>query len=268
MHYDSPQEAHNRLTGCMVLYNGRAAYVTSVTGVEGGEAAALRDLSRRQEIEQDTAVRNLQRAHPDDWRDHWDRWLREAGTRFREEREALRAELRRARGDDDNIQLNLVFYPKKETKTVLLHDPLLNIRTFPLGYLNHKGHSYYLSRTPIRGGGYKQAIQGGNIYIQHPRADGYGVHFDGLYHEPTFNDMVEGKYPTYAYAVENIGKKEAYSIAFKRHLSLERDPELPELYILMYKGRRIGWGDPDRLKLPKEHQYLKETLEEAGVQTR
>ena len=158
-----------------------------------------------------------------------------------------------------------VCYPMlamKDMMTIPINDPRLDARDLGnrLGYVNTFQHTgaVFCSRIPARQ--FKQGLSKNNVAIgsrDGPRIFG----FETLRGLSGFTDCLRGHYPSIQEAKDRLTKEpEIPSIAFHKYFALQHD-ELG-FFVVMYRGERVAWGDPESFKIPTHYKYLKELMQE------
>lgn len=163
-------------------------------------------------------------------------------------------------------RLQLVGLPKgRDAFMCNVNDDKLNFQDFKLGYVNYSGVAGYLTRSPMRQ--QQQGISDRNIKMPKEFVE-KNVRFNYLKLVPEFADALRGVYPTFE---ETIRRLEANgnikSMAFARRFALYRDVELG-YYELLYRGKKVAWGDPRQFNLPSEYTYMTELIQHEGVNIR
>lgn len=126
-------------------------------------------------------------------------------------------------------------------KTIKSNDPLFDISTIPLGYMQYSPERVvYLSRTPGRI--FKQGVNLDNLknYFLDPTVRGGKI--DVFCKE--FVSLIEGKYPLVTDALQLLQEDKTYrEIAVSRDIALVRN----DLIIIVYfKNKQVGWIPPNQ----------------------
>jgi hypothetical protein len=154
---------------------------------------------------------------------------------------------------------------------VNIKDEKLVARGLRLGYVNYGARGVvYVERMPVRR--YKQGICRDNLYFKLHNNPGVGNnqrdYWQALLGRKEFTDMLVNAYPSVDKCIDELnagGDKKA--AAFAREFALEKD-ELG-LFFLYHKGNKVAWGEPTTgYTLPSEYMYLREVLQEAGIEVR
>ena len=139
-------------------------------------------------------------------------------------------------------------------------NPLIDVRSPQLGFLNHRDMLFWVFRTTVRK--QKQGLCGDNTCI---------ARIDSL-DQPSrissksmctiyFEDMLLGRYPSYEDAM-----KSKHSVAFARHFAIHKMPEETRLYHL---DRPVAFLDEESMKwhiYPEEdNTVLRMYLGDLGV---
>lgn len=148
--------------------------------------------------------------------------------------------------------------------TIDPNDPTLRYMELPLGYANIDANGVndilYVARTPTRQnrqGLNSSVIRGGQTQVIRWRCS-----FDGLLRQQGFADMLLGVYPTRDVALKMINDGKAHAVAIGRRFGLVSSGHGWPVE-LFYRGTKVGWTDGgDKFKLPKEFEFMKETLVE------
>lgn len=146
-----------------------------------------------------------------------------------------------------------------------IKDGKYNINEIRLGYVNLGKNAYYLTRMPVRR--YKQSLCNENVHIPRLSEEDMrnGLLFENIARHKGFSDCIFNIYPSFQEVMEMFAKnKEKESIAFSRSMAVQRDPV--GLFKLQYKGRNIAWGEASKFVLPTEFYYLRETINEHGIE--
>ena len=174
-------------------------------------------------------------------------------------------------GRGNDILMSVVNLPRKrDPYQVSIFDPLVEGRGvgLRLGYCNLGGDygAVWLSRIPRRQ--YSQGLTRNNVAVNGARGreNRLPLNFDHITGMACFVDMMNGVYPAYADAVQQLNANRALpSVAFARDFCLERGQDDLGFFLLRYKNERVAWGDPAEFKLPKKFSYLTELLRKNGV---
>ncbi len=152
----------------------------------------------------------------------------------------------------------------KETRK-FLSSRHFDLSPFPMGYMNHGGGAFFVSRTPIRQ--QRQGLAVGNtvfLDVKGRRPEGMG--FNEMCRSPGFLSMVEGKYPSFAEAGDMMNDLKVSSVAISRSFAFLIDNDL-EALMLIHRGIKCGLsmkGDKLIKVAPKFH-FLREEMEECRI---
>lgn len=152
----------------------------------------------------------------------------------------------------------------KETRK-FLSSRKFDLSPFKMGYFNHKGKAYYVSRAPVRQ--YKQGLTAKNCTIVDVKGKPVrDITFDLMLRTEGFVDMVNGKYPSFKQAGAMLGDEEQSSVAVSRTFAFVIDHELDSLFLL-HKGIRCGMAlkDDRAIRVPGKFQFLKEEMEDCRI---
>lgn len=244
MLYDHMQEFVTRLRNSVVLYDGSPFYVSDIVD----EARPKEPRRKRGEDERDF-LRRYER-----WTGEFDQWRNGQQNNFDRETHSRLV-----------LTLTHTIHGKR-LSDIKFSDPKLKYNTFNLGYANIGPCAVYVSRLPTRGGGYQQGLNTNNLRIVDNPQTARRINTGMLIGSEGFENMLRGTYPTYDEAQTMLREnRQQESVAFDRVLSLGRDSQLSGLHYLFYRGTKIGYGEVDRVVIPREYRYVKEILDEKGV---
>lgn len=136
-----------------------------------------------------------------------------------------------------------------------------NIDTNPLGFGVVKNRTAYVTRIPTRRT--KQGICQENLLLATTEREIGGVRFGDIHMTESVKDMLTGNYPSLDAACEAVVNG-SYSMAFHRHFAVSYDDFRGDM-VLMYRGNKIGFGDPDMITLGPQYQFCREAAIEAGI---
>ena len=153
--------------------------------------------------------------------------------------------------------------PKARGVQVSYLDEDFNCKTYTLGYMNTRDNrASYVTRLPVRG--MAQGLSRGNVNFSNNEGGRLG--FQNAVYEQGFHDMLVGNYPSFKEAIEILTtNRNSRSVAFCREFALRRNPDLPDLFVLDYKGRQVAWGNGAAFSVPTKHLYLIEKMRDNGV---
>jgi hypothetical protein len=134
--------------------------------------------------------------------------------------------------------------------TVKLNSEDIDVSSRPLGYCNHGGKAYYLTRIPQRK--YKQSITHNSIELFSPDTN-TSVSNPSTAHRLLFSAsgyaMFMDKYPTIKTALEALQTRKASSMAISRSVALTRNDF--GIYHVWYKTQNVGYLDNNmKLRVP------------------
>lgn len=131
-------------------------------------------------------------------------------------------------------------------------------KAFPLGYVNHNGYAYYLSRIPNRYQYY--GLSPDSIHWEPRPSDHYGIVFSS-----GFVDMINRRYPS-------LDDAETQLIAGHKSFAISTDVAIERIkgrtLQLLFKGKPVGikmTGDRFTLFDIPEAKFLRKILGRAGV---
>jgi len=124
----------------------------------------------------------------------------------------------------------------------------LNLEPVPLGYVNHQGGAYYVTRKPMRRD-WKQGLRQNNICF---------VGAEGFYDMPWYDiqKTILGEYPKPLDAIDQVTRGRLKSVAFSRDFSVDNQRRLN------YKGRHVVGTYDKMFTLSPKYNYLNEYLQE------
>lgn len=144
-----------------------------------------------------------------------------------------------------------------------------------LGYFNHEGASYYVSRAPIRQN--RQGLCANTTQIGGAAAhklEKFGdmgriadrMDYNVMVGSQGFVDMFDNKYPSFKDVGDMLTDGEFSSVAVSRKFSFVIDRDLDAL-ILMHKKDKCGLAfTGDRgIRLPNKFHFLREAMEESRI---
>lgn len=136
---------------------------------------------------------------------------------------------------DNNVFI--LYPPNNLNRRALVIDPYsdgVDSSSVKLGYANVEGQAIYVKRPTQRQ--YRQGVSLATM----ENALGRGVQSDGA------NNMLQGIYPTIEEAVERIRRREATSVAFNRHMKVQRAPKATHKFNVFFRGTKIGYLNASR----------------------
>lgn len=158
----------------------------------------------------------------------------------------------------------------QKSKQTPLTSETFSVRNLPpLGYVDHKSHSFYLVRKPARQG--KQGYCRSNVEIL-PSPDVVAPNFEGLISNTGLLDMFRNEYSpfktVYDMMMESIQNEGTMKKAFSRTLALAVDDM--ESIILEHRGTKVGVANNPRkygptFRILDRYHFLKEELIENGI---
>ncbi len=147
-----------------------------------------------------------------------------------------------------NIIINS-FPDGAKIKRIPAEDPLLDLASPRLGYVNLKEYSVYVYRKPERK--YKQTLTYGSIGYYEPTSSGFRIGVDTLFYSSPFREMLLNSYPTLKTAMENLNSKKKVSVAINRNICLAVDSF--GIIRVHYKMEEVGYIKPGEftVRIPK-----------------
>lgn len=136
------------------------------------------------------------------------------------------------------VQLSPIHSESKlEAQTVEITDPLLDISSPSLGYVNHGPQALYLMRKPERR--YKQTLTAASIEVFDPNGgDGWS---GNVVYSKGAEEMFLNVYPSFEEALSGLSRKDQVGIAVSRNIALTRDSfDITRVY---YKTDFVGTFD-------------------------
>ena len=121
------------------------------------------------------------------------------------------------------------------------NDPLLEMESPTLGYINYGGQASYLQREPVRR--YKRGLSCENVKSQHFSAEGV-------------LSVFENNYPSFSTAMDSVKHGVVTSCAFSSNFAIDKDT-------LYFKKRKVGKVKDGDAKLDKKFLFLKKKLQES-----
>lgn len=149
-------------------------------------------------------------------------------------------------GDNQNKIVLYGFDGEVVKKEVKENDPLLDISSPELGYVNDDHGCFYVYRRPDRR--YKQTLTTASLGVRSGDGSIFGSRdtdrLNDAFHGRYFRNMLMGKYPSVekAFAKLSQSKKAASSIAIHRDVGLYRDSF--GLIRVFFKGDEVGKINP------------------------
>lgn len=129
-----------------------------------------------------------------------------------------------------------------------------DIAPFKMGYVNLKKGAVFCSRVPRR-----QQKQGLSLESY----SAVGLDWGAFVQSKEAVDMIKGRYPTLDQAKALLNKSPL--VAFSREFAIAKDEILEDMFILYYKGSKVGVFLDGKVTLGKKYTCLKETLLEIKV---
>ena len=149
--------------------------------------------------------------------------------------------------------------------TVITTHPLkeYDLTPLPLGNVNYRGVSSYMSRLPLRHD-WRQGSRGANTRVVNQGfRSNPGASVDYLLKSKSLSRCIENNYPTFEECLDTLGNEEATGVAFSKVFNLT---EGKGTYNLYYKGLHHVGSVHKRTKkitLNPEYHHLAEVLEES-----
>lgn len=128
------------------------------------------------------------------------------------------------------------------------------LQTVPMGFMNTRADTRYLSRVPQRRwrqGLVADSIQGGMMNVK-------------AFFSQSFCDMVNGDYPSFASCVSKVASGNVQGRAFSRKFAVFYERGSNTSFRLMYKRTRVGTIRVDgSYELESKYMYLENRLRKA-----
>lgn len=237
--YGTIQDFRQRLEGSVVRYKGEFVYVSSFS----------KDPCPKLKKKYDLLHEKHRNTPPQE--------------RKTSEVAELQQLLQEVRDSGTEIMTNIQFLsPGKGGQTLKVDAKDLDVRLFPLGFINRGSNAVYTSR--IAAQQWKQGITNNNIYRVY-----LTPHVNGPYPKTSSKEAIEcyeGKYPTIQECLTLLFPLEGInSQAFSRYFALTVDTVG---HITLYHHRQIVGSSSDEgetFKLMGRFKYLKEELTGLGV---
>lgn len=157
--------------------------------------------------------------------------------------------------DEDGIEVgDWIEAAKKAGLRKFISSKNFDIAPFKMGYVNLRKGAVFCSRLPRR-----QQKQG----LSAESYSGIGLDWANFVRSSEVVDMIKGRYPTFEQAKALLNKSPL--VAFSREFAIARDEILEDMFVLYYKGSKVGVFLGDKVTLGKKYTCLKETLLEIKV---
>lgn len=181
-------------------------------------------------------------------------------------------EVKAIKKPNNKFSLEIYNLIEKKLTVVGAEDPDLNFYNIRLGYffVPRIKAAVYCSRKPARqwkqGLGFNRMSFKGSGKVFDAQGPLLLDRFTDLYENKYFSDLFLNIYPTFAQAVKVLKEdRTIHSVPFNRVFAVGLDHL--DRYEVYYKGESVAWSSSeDRVILPSSYSYLKETLEENGIE--
>lgn len=146
----------------------------------------------------------------------------------------------------DGTSITLYTLEEVKFKKISPSDPLLDLSSPRLGYVNWSGGAYYVYRKPERK--YKQTLHYGSCACFDPTYNdqmayaGKAVRVDHFFLSSAFQEMLLDKYPTLTTALKNLSSK-SKAVAISRNVALAKDSF--GIIRVFYKMEEVGYIKPN-----------------------
>lgn len=149
---------------------------------------------------------------------------------------------------------------KSTSKNIDLSKAEVDLTPLPLGFVNKRGCSYYLSRSPVRR--WKQGLSNESLKTTEVPLDEevrarVGL---GLLTSREIVACISNKYPTLLEAYKKVSEGRCSAMAFHRRFAITRNKG--DMCDLWYKTKPVGTISRNGVRLISKYSYLKEMIEE------
>lgn len=141
-------------------------------------------------------------------------------------------------------------FPKGDNaKKISSADPLLDLASPKLGYVNYEGTAYYVYRRPERK--YKQTLNYGSCSLHSPNGTKIVHHIEHVFSSKGMLDTLNNKYPSLADTMARLKTQKAKAVAISRNICLAIDSF--GIIRVHFKMEEVGYINPGEkiVRVPK-----------------